>query len=47
MPRYSRCKMFIPVNLQAQLIISLNTKNAFKNFLVNANHVKKVYETYK
>ena len=47
MPRYSRRKMLVPVNPQAWLIISLDIKDTFRNFLANASHVKKTYEAYK
>lgn len=44
---YSYCKLLVPINSYAQLIISLDTKDKFKNFLANASHVKKVYKVYK
>ena len=47
MLRYSRRKMLVPINFQAQLIISINIKNAFRNFLANPSHVKKAYKAYK
>ena len=47
MPRYSRRDTLLPVNPQAWLIISLNTKDKFKNFLADASHVKKAYKDYK
>ena len=47
MARYLYRKSLVPVNPQAWLIISLDTKNKFRNFLANARYVKKVYETYK
>ena len=48
MPCYSRCKTLVPVNPQAWLIISLNIKDAFRNFLANdTSHVKKAYKAYK
>ena len=45
-PCYLRRQMLVPVNPQARLIISLDTKDAFKNFLADSSHVKKVYKAY-
>ena len=47
MPCYSRRNTLLSVNPEARLIISLNTKDEFKNFLANASHVKKAYKAYK
>ena len=46
-PRYLCRKTLVPVNPQAWLIISLNIKNAFRNFLADASHIRKAYEAYK
>ena len=47
MPRYSRRKTLVSVNPQAWLIISLNTKDTFRNFLADASHAKEAYKAYK
>ena len=47
MARYSCCKLVVPVNPQVRLIISLNIKDKFKNFLANTSHVKEAYKAYK
>ena len=47
MARYLRCKLMVPVNPQAQLIISLNTQDEFRNFLADARYVKEAYKAYK
>ena len=47
MPCYSRRKTLVSVNPQAWLIISLDTKDALRNFLADASHVKEAYKDYK
>ena len=44
---YSCRNTLLPVNLQAWLIISFNTKDEFRNFLANTSHVKEAYKAYK